>query len=101
MVEFRQTESDERKDCGQFSAGPSGVADQSCARMSPPMSPPPVRKSGAAGAIPLGRLSCMERIRRGLQLALHAPFALIEEPQGGPHDFAGAAVATGCDLAID
>src|SRR3990170_686889 len=86
---------------GQPSGVPSGVADQSCARMRAPISPPPERKSGAAGSIPLGRLSCMERIRQGLQLALHAPLALVEEPQGRPNDLAGAAVAAGRDLAVD
>jgi hypothetical protein len=36
----------------------------------------------------------MKLIRRGLQLALDAPFALVEEPQGGPHNLTGTAVAT-------
>src|SRR5678815_1566804 len=31
--------------CGHVSTGPSGVADQSCSRMRPPISPPPARKS--------------------------------------------------------
>src|SRR5580658_1923648 len=34
-----------RRLCGQRDGAPSGVADQSCARMRAPISPPPARKS--------------------------------------------------------
>src|SRR3712207_1147833 len=79
---------------GQLSGVPRDVAAQSWARIKAPISPPPERKPGAEGTTPLDRLSSMERIRRGLQLALHAPFPLVEEPQGGTHDLTGAAVST-------
>jgi hypothetical protein len=36
-----------RSDCGQAAGGPSGDADQSCARINAPISPPPARKSSA------------------------------------------------------
>src|SRR5436190_4398049 len=36
-----------RSDCGQAAGGPSGDADQSCARIKAPISPPPSRKSSA------------------------------------------------------
>ena len=36
--------------CGQPDTGPSGVADQSCARISRPISPPPVRKARGSAA---------------------------------------------------
>jgi hypothetical protein len=34
-----------RRLCGQLSGAPIAVADQSCARVSAPISPPPARKS--------------------------------------------------------
>src|SRR5476649_712246 len=40
-----------RSVCGQDSGGPSGVDAQSKARMAAPISPPPARKSGAAGMV--------------------------------------------------
>src|SRR5665213_971812 len=38
-----------RRLCGQVSGGPSGVADQSWARVKAPISPPPARKSAEIG----------------------------------------------------
>src|SRR5690349_15188020 len=46
-AQFRQVLTDVRSDCGQVSAGPSGVAAQSSERISAPISPPPARKSSA------------------------------------------------------
>src|SRR3979411_1560557 len=40
-----------RKLCGQFSGGPSGLADQSYARVNAPISPPPARKSAEVGRL--------------------------------------------------
>jgi hypothetical protein len=40
-----------RKLCGQVSGCPSGLADQSYARVSAPISPPPVRKSTEVGLL--------------------------------------------------
>ncbi len=39
-----------RSDCGQPGRGPSGVVDQSLARMSVPSSPPSRNRSPATGA---------------------------------------------------
>src|SRR5687767_9653330 len=44
-------ESEERSDCGQVSGAPSGVADQSCARIRAAVSPPLARKPGSARAL--------------------------------------------------
>ncbi|MFO1060788.1 MAG: hypothetical protein U1E53_27920 [Dongiaceae bacterium] len=44
---MRQVLTEVRNDCGQPASGPSGVAAQSVARISAPMSPPPARKSGS------------------------------------------------------
>jgi hypothetical protein len=40
-----------RKLCGQVSGAPSGLADQSYARVNAPMSPPPARKSAEVGLL--------------------------------------------------
>src|SRR5712692_2318081 len=40
-----------RKLCGQASGGPSGPADQSCARINAPISSPPARKSAELGLL--------------------------------------------------
>ena len=40
-----------RRLCGQVSGGPSGVADQSKARVNAPISPPPARKSAEVGLL--------------------------------------------------
>src|SRR4051812_2131927 len=90
-----------RRECGQVCGSPKGDVDQSWARISAPIAPPPKRKSGAAGATPLGSLSCIRELPDGLQPALQAALPLIEEPQGGTNDFACAAVAAGGDLAVD
>ena len=45
-----------RRLCGQPSTGPSGVFDQSSARMRSPISPPPARKSRLAGSESPGSL---------------------------------------------
>src|SRR6202451_4903152 len=42
-----------RRLCGQHPGGPNGVADQLCARMSAPISPPSRRNSGARPPPPL------------------------------------------------
>src|SRR5712664_2118125 len=40
-----------RKLCGHASGGPSGLADQSYARVNAPISPPPARKSAELGLL--------------------------------------------------
>jgi hypothetical protein len=40
-----------RKLCGQVSGAPSGLADQSYARVNAPISPPPARKSAEVGLL--------------------------------------------------
>src|SRR5476649_2200426 len=40
-----------RKLCGQVAGSPSGLDDQSCARVNAPISPPPARKSAEAGRL--------------------------------------------------
>src|SRR5687768_14653675 len=42
---FRSSRRAVRSGCGQVSGEPSGLADQSCARMSAPISPPPFRNT--------------------------------------------------------
>src|ERR1700712_5609791 len=40
-----------RRLCGQLSGAPSGLADQSWARVNAPISPPPARKSAETGLL--------------------------------------------------
>src|ERR1700689_306589 len=40
-----------RRLCGQVSGFPSGLDDQSCARVNAPISPPPARKSEETGLL--------------------------------------------------
>src|SRR3954471_15023406 len=87
--------------CGQDAGSPSGDVDQSCARISAPISPPPERKSGPPGATPLDSLSCIRGLLSGLQPPRRSALPLIKEPQGGTNHFACATVAAECDLAVD
>ena len=48
---FSRIRSAVRKLCGQFSGFPSGLADQSYARVNAPISPPPERKSDEMGLL--------------------------------------------------
>src|SRR4051794_23024903 len=54
--ELRQVEREVRSDGGQPATGPRGVRDQSMARISAPMSPPPSKHRGdgrRSGALPV------------------------------------------------
>jgi len=48
---FKRIRSAVRKLCGQVSDFPSGLADQSYARVAAPISPPPARKSAEVGRL--------------------------------------------------
>jgi hypothetical protein len=50
--EFRpeQQPTTERRACGQVSGATKGDADQSCARISAPVAPPPAKKSAGVAA---------------------------------------------------
>src|SRR6185369_1305929 len=57
-----------RRLCGHVSGGPSGVFDQSNARVSAPISPPSARKSPAAS--PLIRVASPRRLSRSVQAGI-------------------------------
>src|SRR5215218_7424559 len=88
-----------RSGCGQVSGGPRGVANQSYARMSAPISPPPSRKAELAG----GSLRpCMRS--SGCEGVLPAPVPRVltlKEPQAGPHHLACVLVLPGSHLGPD
>src|SRR5450830_460856 len=62
----------ERSATGQFSRGPSGERDQSCARIIAPIWPPSITKAGsvAAGIGSVPRLSYAEYSNRGVRTRL-------------------------------
>src|SRR4051812_10796459 len=78
-----------RRLCGQESTGPIGVAAQSCARTSAPISPPPARNAGSdvrprsMNAAP--RLTLRARCRPGPRHRDAEPLDVARDPVRGPN----------------
>src|SRR4051794_39579659 len=73
--------------CGQLPGKPSGVADQSCARMSAPTWPPRARKAGErVPELALRRI--VPTFLQGRLLALKLLDLLHEEAQARPYHLA-------------
>ena len=56
-----------RRLCGQVSGRPSGVDDQSWARINAPISPPPARKSAEVGSVLIFNIHGDESALTGLR----------------------------------
>src|SRR5688572_8109740 len=66
---------------GQASGGPSGVVDQSCARINRPNAPPPVEVSTA-----LGDAGCLIGITAPVRAGAGAPFTVAQGLPSGRCD---------------
>src|SRR5260370_20539240 len=72
-----------RRLCGQVSGFPSGAADQSYARISAPISPPPARKSAEVGLLIFNIRDDRSQVQPNLQPELNRLSETMQTPWPG------------------